>query len=135
MKMPRGNIRERSKGSYTITIELPRDYITNKRNQKFFTFKGTKKEAERFLTEKLREIDTGMLIDTKDMKFGEYLDYWIEESCSNKLKITSLDYYKHSINKHIKKDLGDIYLQKLTPLHLQAFYKQCMGKRIIKHNY
>jgi len=123
--MSRGYIRERAKGSYAVTIELPRDYITNKRKQKFFTFKGTKKDAERFLTEKLREIDTGLLADVKDMKFGEYLDYWLENSCLNRLKITTIENYKHNVNKHIKKHLGNIYLQKLMPLHLQSFYKQC----------
>ena len=130
--MSRGNIRERAKGSYTITVELSRDYLTNKRNQKYFTFQGTKKEAEKFLTEKLREIDTGLLIDVKDMKFGDYLDYWIEESCSNRLKITTVDTYKYNINKHIKKSLGNIYLQKLMPLHLQNFYKECMENGLSK---
>jgi len=91
VNVSRGNIRERAKGSYTVTVELPRDYITNKRNQKFFTVKGTKKDAERFLTEKLREIDTGMLVDTRRMKFGEYLDYWVEEYCNNNLSINTLD--------------------------------------------
>jgi len=129
--MSRGHIRERAKGSYTVTIELPKDYLTNKRKQKYFTFKGTKKEVEIFLTEKLRELDTGLLIDAKDIKFGDYLNYWIEESCSYRLKITTIENYKHNINNHIKKDLGNIYLQKLMPLHLQSFYKKMHKKRII----
>jgi len=118
----RGHIRERSKGSYTITVELHRDYITNKRKQKYFTFQGTKKEAEIFLTEKLREIDTGLLMNTKDIKFGEYLDYWVKEYCETNLSINTIDGYRQYIEKHIKPVLGHVKLEKLMLGHLQAFY-------------
>ena len=124
----RGNIRQRAKDSWTITIELPKDCLNNKRKQKYYTFRGTKKEADVFLTEKLRELDTGLLIDTKDIRFGEYLDYWLNERCLNRLKITTIENYKRSINNHIKVSLGNINLQKLMPLHLQNFYKQCIEK-------
>ena len=67
-------------------------------------------------------IDTGLLIDTKKMKFAEYLDYWIKEACENKLSITTLDGYKQNIEKHIKTYLGSIELEKIMPLHLQNFY-------------
>ena len=119
--MSRGNIRERSKGSFTITIELPKDTITNKRKQKYYTVTGTRKEAEKFLTEKLRELDTGLLIDTKKMKYGEYLDYWQEKTFGN-LEITTKEGYIQKINKHIKPYLGNLYLENIKPLHLQNFY-------------
>lgn len=118
----RGNIRQRSKNSWTITVEMPKDTITGKRKQKYYTIRGNKKEAEKFLTEKLRELDTGLLIDTQKMKFAEYLDYWIKEACENKLSITTLDGYKQNIEKHIKPYLGNIELEKIMPLHLQNFY-------------
>lgn len=117
----RGNIRQRAKNSWTITIELPKDIIINKRKQKYYTFKGTKKEAEKFLTEKLRELDTGLLIDTKKMKVGEYLDFWKEKTFNN-LEITTSEGYIQKIEKHIKPYLSNIYLEDLKPLHLQEFY-------------
>lgn len=120
--MKRGYIRERGKGKFSITIELPKDTISNKRKRKYYTFNGTRREAEKFLTEKLRELDTGVLIDNKKIKFSEYLDFWIEEYCVKNLSITTLDGYKQNIEKHIKPILGNIYLDKLTPLHLQNFY-------------
>ena len=98
----RGNIRQRAKNSWTITIELPKDEITNKRKQKYYTVKGNKKEAEKFLTEKLRELDTGLLIDTKKMKLGEYFDYWLKEYCYNNLTINTIEGYEQYIEKHIK---------------------------------
>lgn len=118
----RGNIRQRAKNSWTITIELPKDEASGKRKQKYYTVKGNKKDAEKFLTEKLRELDTGILIDTKKMKFGEYLDYW-KENTFNNLEITTKEGYIQKIDKHIKPYLGNILLENLKPLHLQNFYE------------
>ena len=53
----KGYIRKRSKDSWSITIELPRDFQTDKRQQKFYTVKGTKRDAERFLRETLNNLD------------------------------------------------------------------------------
>jgi len=119
----RGNIRQRAKNSWTITIEMPKDIITGKRKQKYYTVRGTKKEAEKFLTGKLRELDTGLLIDTKKIKFGEYLDYWKEKTFKN-LEITTSEGYIQKIDKHIKPFLANIYLEDLKPLHLQNFYEE-----------
>lgn len=119
----RGNIRQRAKNSWTITIELPKDEITNRRKQKYYTVKGNKKEAEKFLTEKLRELDTGLLINTKKMKFGEYLDYWRDKTFNN-LEITTKEGYIQKIDKHIKPYLANILLENLKPLHLQNFYEE-----------
>jgi integrase len=124
----RGNIRQRAKNSWTITIELPKDEITNKRKQKYYTVKGNKREAEKFLTEKLRELDTGLLIDTKKMKLGEYFDYWLKEYCYNNLTINTIEGYEQYIEKHIKPILGNIELEKLKPLQLQTFYSEKLEK-------
>ena len=50
----RGFIKRRgkSKDKWSVVIELGKDPITNKRRQKWYTVEGTKKEAEKFLTEK-----------------------------------------------------------------------------------
>ncbi len=122
--MSRGNIRERTKGSYTITIELPKDDITGKRRQKYYTFKGSKKEAEKFLTEKLRELDTGTLIENTKMSFGEYLEFWLKNSCKKTLSINTYEEYELKVHKHISPILGNIKLDKLKPLHIQHFYNQ-----------
>ncbi len=121
----RGNITPISKvkSSWKIRIELPKDTITGKRRQKCYTFYGNKKDAEKFLTEKLRELDTGILIDTKKMKFGEYLDYWKDKTFNN-LEVTTKEGYIQKIEKHIKPYLSNILLENLKPLHLQNFYEE-----------
>lgn len=119
--MNRGHIKKRG-NSWSVIIELPKDSISGKRKQKWYTFKGTQKEANKFLTEKLRELDTGMLIENNQMTFGEYLDFWLENSCKNNLSINTYEEYELKIKKHIKLCLGNIKLDKLKPLQIQNFY-------------
>lgn len=59
----RGHIKKRSKDSYTVIVELPRDPVTGKRRQKWITVKGTKKVAEKVLTDALSQAETGCFID------------------------------------------------------------------------
>ena len=119
----RGHIKKRGK-NWSVIIELPKDTVTGKRKQKWYTVKGNKSEAEKFLTEKLRELDTGIFTDNKKMKFGEYLDYWLKEYCYNNLSINTVEGYEQYIEKHIKPILGNIELEKLKPLQLQNFYSE-----------
>lgn len=119
----RGHIKKRGK-NWSVIIELPKDEITGKRKQKWYTVEGKKEDAEKFLTKKLSELDTGLLIDTKKIKFGEYLDYWLKEYCYNNLSINTIEGYEQYINRHIKPSLGNIQLDKLKPLQLQTFYSE-----------
>lgn len=123
----RGHIKKRGQ-NWSVIIELPKDTIKGKRKQKWYTVKGNKKDAETFLTEKLRELDTGMLIDTKKMKLGDYFDYWLKEYCYNNLSINTIEGYEHYIEKHIKPKLQNIELEKLKPLQLQSFYSEKLEK-------
>lgn len=122
----RGNITliSKEKKSWKVRIELPKD-INGKRKQRSYTTYGTRKDAEKFLTEKLRELDTGLYIDTKKMKYSEYLDYWIQETFNN-LEITTKEGYIQKIEKHIKVNIGNLYLEDIKPLHLQSLYNKLL---------
>ncbi|MET0011592.1 MULTISPECIES: Arm DNA-binding domain-containing protein [Dehalococcoides] len=58
----RGHITKRSKDSYSIVLELDKDPVTGKRKQQWITVIGTKKNAEKKLSELLSQIDTGSFI-------------------------------------------------------------------------
>jgi hypothetical protein len=59
----RGSVVKRGNG-YTIVVELDRDPITGKRQQKWHAGFRTKKDAERALTELLAAKDKGHLSGT-----------------------------------------------------------------------
>lgn len=118
----RGHITQRAKGSWSISIYLGKEPITNKKKYKWYTVKGTKKEAERFLVEKINEIEKGIFVDSKNMTLEEYFEYWYKQCCITKLSPTTYESYKRNIDKYIIKHLGNIRLENLLPLQLQSFY-------------
>ncbi len=118
----RGHITQRTKGSWSISIYLGKDPITGKKKYKWYTIKGNKKEADKFLTEKLNEIENGIFVDSKNMTLAEYLNYWYEQCCVTKLSPTTYESYKRNIDKYIIPNLGNIKLSNLLPLQLQNFY-------------
>ena len=120
----RGHITQRTKGSWSISIYLGKDLMTNKKKYKWYTVKGNKEDAEKFLIEKLNEIEKGIFIDSKNMTFAEYLYYWYEQCCVTKLSPTTYESYKRNIDKHIIPELGHIKLSSLIPLQLQSYYNK-----------
>ena len=130
----RGSIKQRgkSKSKWSVVLEINKDPVTNKRRQKWYTVEGTKKDAEKFLTEKQRELDTGVFIDSKDILLKDYLDYWYNEYCVPNLSPMTYESYEYNIKMHINPIIGNIKLKDLMPLDLQEFYANRMQKGLSK---
>ena len=52
--MARGHIRQRGKGTWAVVVSLGRDPLTGERRRQWVSVKGTKRDAERRLTELLQ---------------------------------------------------------------------------------
>lgn len=124
----RGHIKQRTKkaDSWSVIIELGK--LNGKRAQKWFTVHGTKKDAEKFLVEKLRELDIGNFTDSKNMSIKDYMNYWYEEFCKVNLSPTTYESYRRNLDKYIIKELGALKLDSLSPIHLQNLYNKCLNK-------
>ena len=96
----KGHITQRSKNSWSIVIYLGKDKITNQKKYKWFTYKGTKTNAEKFLTEKLHELNNGICINPKKMSLEEYLQYWYHTCCITNLSPNTYESYKKNIRLH-----------------------------------
>ena len=118
--MARGHIQKRG-NNYSIAIYLGKD-TNGKKKYKWYTVKGTKKDAESFLNKKLNELESGTLIVNDKITVSEYLDYWYSEYCEKKLAKSTYESYKRNINKHISSHIGNITLSKLKPLDLTNLY-------------
>ena len=118
----RGHITQRTKDNKTWSVVIELNKINGKRKQKWYTVHGDKKDAEKFLTEKLRELDTGMFIDIISITVSDYFKYWVEECCIPNQSPTTYESYQKNINLHINPIIGDIKLKDLLPLHLQTLY-------------
>lgn len=124
----RGHIKQRTKGTWSVIIYLGKDQETGKKKYKWYTVNGNKSVADKFLTQKLKELDTGIQLDSNNINVKEYMNYWYEEYCISKLSPTTYESYRRNLDKYIIKELGYIKLEELTPLHLQKFYNNCSKK-------
>lgn len=122
----RGHLVKRYKNTWNLVLELGRrrDPETGKvkRIQKWFTFEGTKKEAERALNEKLNLYYRGHVIEPSKMLFGEWLDQWLETAVQPSKAIRTYETYKSLIKVHLKPKLGEHPIGELRPDHLDAYY-------------
>lgn len=122
--MASGSIRERKtkKGnSWQITIEDGSDPVTGERNRTYYTFHGTKKQAEKEMNRRIQEIENGGII-TKNttVKLGAWMNEWVDLYCKH-LSPTTVDGYRTAIKSQINPYLGDIPLKQLKNTHIQTW--------------
>ena len=81
--------------------------------------KGTKALAQRRLTELLREVDTGTLVEPARLTLAEYLEQWLRDSAAPRVSSRTLKSYRGNLDRYLVPKLGQIPLEKLTPRHVQ----------------
>ena len=118
----RGHIIQRSKGSYSIKISLGRDLATGKYKSQWFTVKGSKKDAEKRLSELLHQIDTGAYMKPGKTTVADYLDRWLTDYVEPNLSPRTAEGYAQIIHRYLIPTLGNIPLSQLRPEHLQKYY-------------
>lgn len=69
----KGHIRKRGKGSWAMVIELDKA-PDGKHQQKWYTVRGKKKDAERELARLLNELETGEYVEPSNMTVAEFLE-------------------------------------------------------------
>jgi len=117
----RGSIIKRYKNSYTIVLNLGID-PQGKRKQQWLSVKGTKKEAEKRLSELLHQLDTGTFMRPSKTTLVEYLEKWLSDYAKPNLSPRGFERYAGIIRKHLIPDMGSITLTQLRPEHLQKHY-------------
>jgi integrase len=118
----RGHIVKRSKNSYSIAISLGKDPTTGKYKQRWVSVRGTKKDAERRLSELLHQLDNGTLITPSKITFAEYLDRWLSDYVKTNLSPRGFERYESIVRVHLLPSLGSMTLTQLRPEHLQKHY-------------
>ena len=122
-----GSIRQRSKGTWELTIDMGKDG-NGKRRRKFVAVKGTKTQAQQKLRELLSSLDKGMPLDTSKVTFGEFLERWMRDYVATNTAPSTKDGYDFIIRCHLIPRLGRIGLNKLQPYHLQEYYARALSE-------
>lgn len=120
-----GNIRKRKDGRWEGRYVVGRDPDTGK-----MITKNVLGKTQVEVKEKLREaIENSKQLDyTKEGKYtvGQWMDEWFEAYAKVKVRPSSHQTYKGYIENHIKPNIGDIPIEKLTSLQLQKFYRRLL---------
>lgn len=122
----KGHIRKRSKGSWTLWIDLGRDPETGKRKQQTMTVPGTKKDAERELRATLTRLEEGAYVKPAKLTVGEYLNQWLESYVATNTAPRTMEGYQLIVQRHLIPNLGAIPLTQLQPSHLQIYYAKAL---------
>ncbi|HEX9871675.1 MAG TPA: tyrosine-type recombinase/integrase [Candidatus Tectomicrobia bacterium] len=93
--------------------------------QKWFTVKGTKRDAERKLTELLHHLHRGEYVEPSRTTVGEWLQAWLKTAIKppNK-RLRTYETYQSVIERHLKPAIGHIRIQQLKPTDLKRFYNE-----------
>lgn len=119
--MTTGNITRRGTSSWRLKFEAgERDPHTGKRQTRFVTVRGTKRDAQRELTRLLAEIDRGTAVDPSTVTVGEYLQQWLD--AGEGLSPKTLERYRQLARQQIVPHLGATPLQKLRPAQIHDWH-------------
>jgi integrase len=124
----KGHIRQRSKGSWTIWVDLGHDPETGKRKQQTLTVRGTKRDAERELRDLLHSLEAGSYVKPSRITLGQWLSNWLNGYVTTNCGIRTAQSYQSEVRRHLIPSLGAIPLTQLQPQQLQNYYSQALTK-------
>jgi integrase len=121
-----GSIRRRGKRTWEVAIRLGKDPVTGGYRRRFMAVAGTKRDAERVLTEALHQRDTGINVDTGKLTVADYLRRWLRDYAAHNVAPSTLARYTGIVEHHLIAQLGGLRLRDLRPAHIQAAYGRAL---------
>ncbi len=139
--MATGHLRKRinknGSVSYQLTAEGDRDPLTGKRERKYKTVTGTKKQAEAELRKMISDLDTGNIHTPSAIKLTAWMDTWLATYLPN-IEQSTKDGYKEKIDLYIKPSLGHVPLKALKNNDIQIWVnnlKKRLAPKTIRNAY
>lgn len=122
----KGQIRPRGEGSWAIVLDVGHDPITKKRQQKWHTVRGTKRDAQREMTRLLNELRTGVYVEPSKVRVRDYLDRWLADYARASVAPKTFERYAEIVRCHLAPALGEHPLSELRPLDIQSYYSRAL---------
>jgi len=117
-----GSITRRGARSWRIKFDIGRDSVTGKRQTRFHTFRGTKKEAEAERIRLLNGVNTQNYVDQSKTTVSEFLARWDRDWATDNLSAKTIERFRQLIALQIIPRLGAVKLQELKPVDVIGFY-------------
>ena len=123
----KGSIRQRSKGSWQLRYEAPKDGL-EKRIYLSETVPGTKKHAESVLHVRLSTIENGGYVPRDKETVAGFLEMWLQTYAATNTTLRTQEGYRGNIKRYIDPAIGSVPIQALTARHIQAMYAGLLEK-------
>ena len=116
-----GSIEKRGKNSYRLTVSEGFD-LNGKPMIHRKTVHGTKKDAEVELAKFVTEVQNGLVIDGKSLKFSEFTEIWKIDYGSKELAPSTYKRYCRMLETRLLPYFGHFYINKIKPTDIMKFY-------------
>ena len=116
-----GSIEKRGKNSYRLSCLAGYD-LQGKPIKKTKTVHGTKKEAEIELAKFVADVQNGMVIEGKSLKFSEFTEIWKRDYGSKELAPSTYKRYCRMLETRLLPYFGHFYVNKIKPTDIMQFY-------------
>ena len=117
----RGSIRQRSKGTWQVRFDAPRQG-PGQREYASVTVRGTKKDAERVLREKLTALEQGNFVTRQTESVSQFFGRWMADYAATNTTVRTQVGYQGYIDRYITPVIGVVPLQSLTTRQIQGMY-------------
>ena len=116
-----GSIEKRGKNSYRLTVSEGFDLNGNPMIHRK-TVHGTKKDAEVELAKFVTEVQNGLVVDGKSLRFSEFTEIWKRDYGSKELAPTTYKRYCRMLETRLLPYFGHFYINKIRPTDIMKFY-------------
>lgn len=121
-----GSITKVGESKYRIRYDGPAG-ADGQRKQKSETARGTKADALQLMRERIRAVERREFIDVSKLTVARYLDDWLARRAAE-LEATTIQSYRATIAQYALPSLGNVKLQDLQPVSVQATYDALIEK-------
>ncbi len=116
-----GSIEKRGKNSYRLTVSEGFD-LNGKPMIHRKTVHATKKDAEVELAKFVTEVQNGLVVDGKSLRFSEFTEIWKRDYGSKELAPTTYKRYYRMLETRLLPYFGHFYINKIRPTDIMKFY-------------
>ncbi len=116
-----GSIEKRGKNSYRLTVSEGFDLNGNPMIHRK-TVHGTKKDVEVELAKFVTEVQNGLVVDGKSLRFSEFIEIWKRDYGSKELAPTTYKRYCRMLETRLLPYFGHFYINKIRPTDIMKFY-------------
>jgi integrase len=116
-----GHVRRRGERSWELKFDVGTD-VSGKRQIRYASFKGTKRDAAIELARLIAEQAAGNGVDPTKATVAEFLATWLSDWAKQNVSPLTFQHYEQIIRIYVLPHIGAVPIQKLRAQHLQSLY-------------